>query len=171
MHYFFSVFFRQCFGKQRISLASDYSVGRKGFVLQFREESKRNHETDQTHKSLHKYLIKAYDVVEGGTSPLGSLAYSVTKPDASKTTKTSCHSTSSASQAAGQSIASHHWCWTVGGGLSTTQAPRGSSHSISPAGSGRRGSAAAVVHSCESVFNHFSLALRRLVAAVPPLDR
>lgn len=36
--------------EQKLALASDFSIGGKGFVLQFREESKRNLQTNQTHK-------------------------------------------------------------------------------------------------------------------------
>lgn len=64
-----------------------------------------------------------------GRSPLGSLGHNVTKPDVHREPPrpllwARSLGSSSASQAAGESTASRHRCWTWRGGLSTTQAPR-----------------------------------------------
>lgn len=51
--------------KQKIALASGFSNGGKGFVVELPEESKRNPQTNQTHKSLHKYFVCTHSIVLG----------------------------------------------------------------------------------------------------------
>lgn len=60
---FFQIFLLSVLGKQKIAQASDFSIGGKAFALQFHEESKRNPQTNQTHKSLHKYFSWAHNIV------------------------------------------------------------------------------------------------------------